>query len=87
MPFTYEDFKATRERLVQEINQGWADSDREFLLSFKRGEPDWSLFPLENLRLMPAVQWKLLNIQKLKAQNPEKHMEQLASLFIRTSWQ
>jgi hypothetical protein len=36
------------EGLVQEINQGWADSDREFLLSFKRGEPDWSLFPLEN---------------------------------------
>lgn len=79
-PFTYEDFEATRERLVKEISKGWTDSDREFLLSFKRGEPDWSLFPLENLQLMPAVQWKLLNIQKLKAQNPEKHLEQLIAL-------
>lgn len=70
----------TRERLVQEIAKGWTDNDREFLLSFKRGEPDWSLFPLENLELMPAVKWKLLNIQKLKAQNPEKHRKQLQAL-------
>lgn len=80
IPFTYEDFEATREQLVQEISEGLTDTEREFLLSFKRGEPDWSLFPLENLGLMPAVQWKLLNIQKLKAQNPEKHAEQFKKL-------
>jgi len=78
--FTYGDFEATREELVQEISKGWTDNDREFLLSFKRGEPEWSLYPLENLQRMPAVQWKLLNIQKLKEQNPEKYMGQLKAL-------
>lgn len=79
-PFSYADFEATRERLVQEINQGWTDNDRAFLLGFKQGKPDWSLFPLKNLFRMPAVQWKLLNIQKLIKQNPDKHAEQLKAL-------
>ena len=79
-PFSYVDFEATREHLVQEINKSWTDNDRAFLLSFKRGEPDWSLLPLENLPRMPAVQWKLMNIQKLLKQNPDKHAEQLKAL-------
>jgi predicted nucleotidyltransferase component of viral defense system len=79
-PFSYADFETTRECLVQEINKGWSDNDRAFLLGFKQGKPDWSLFPLENLPLMPAVQWKLLNIQKLIRQNPDKHAEQFKAL-------
>lgn len=79
-PFSYADFEATRERLVKEINDGWSDNDRAFLISFKQGTPDWSLFPLENLPHMPAVQWKLMNIQKLISQNPEKHVDQLNTL-------
>lgn len=79
-PFNYADYEATREQLVQEINKNWTDNDRAFLLSFKRGVPDWSLFPFENLSLMPAVKWKLLNIQKLIKQNPDKHAAQLKAL-------
>ncbi|PJB72544.1 MAG: nucleotidyl transferase AbiEii/AbiGii toxin family protein [Alphaproteobacteria bacterium CG_4_9_14_3_um_filter_47_13] len=84
-PFSYADFEATRERLVQEINKGWSDNDRAFLLGFKQGKPDWNLFPLENLSRMPAVQWKLLNIQKLIKQNPDKHAEQFKALKERLS--
>lgn len=79
-PFSYADFEATRERLVQEINDGWSDNDRAFLLGFKQGKPDWSLFPLGNLSRMPAVQWKLLNIQILLKKNSNKHGEQLKAL-------
>lgn len=79
-PFRYTDFEHTRERLVQEINKGWSDNDCSFLLGFKQGKPDWSLLPLENLSRMPAVQWKLLNIQKLIKQNPDKHAKQLNAL-------
>ncbi len=79
-PFSYADFEATRERLVQKIKQGWTDNDRAFLISFKKGEPDWKLIPLENLSRMPAVLWKCANIKKLIQQNPAKHAEQLAEL-------
>lgn len=79
-PFSYEDFEAARERLVKDVHSGLSDKDRRLLLSFKNGEPDWSLFPHERLKDLPAVQWKLSNIQKLKKQNPAKHSEQQKAL-------
>lgn len=75
IPFTYEDFESTREQLISEINSSLTEIDRSFLLSFKRGTPDWHLFPVSKLNEMPAVQWKLKNIQKLKKLNPSKHQQ------------
>ncbi len=34
----------------------------------------------ENGSIMPAVQWKLLNIQQLMKQNSDKHADQLKAL-------
>ena len=51
-----------------------------FLLSFKKGKPEWNLFPIEALASMPAVKWKLMNIKKLSKDNPEKHAEQIDKL-------
>ena len=79
-PFSYQDFEATRERLVTEINGKFTDTDRAFLLSFKNAEPDWSLFPHDKIKGLPAVKWKLANIEKLKAKNPQKHAEQFKAL-------
>jgi len=79
-PFTYEDFEATRERLIGEIHKGLTDDHRAFLISFKEGEPDWKLFPLPALNAMPAIQWKLENIRKLRDQNAAKHAKQLLAL-------
>ena len=73
--FTYEDFEATREDLINIVNSSLSEKDRSFLLTFKRGNPDWDLFPVAGLKDMPAVQWKLMNIQNLKRSNPEKHTE------------
>lgn len=79
IPFTYEQFEATREKLIAEVNKSLNDTDKKFLISFKKGEPDWSLAPVENLQAFPAVQWKLFNIQKLK-DNRSKHTEALNRL-------
>lgn len=79
-PFTYSDFENARERLVQEIHTKLTDDDRAFLISFKKGNPDWRLFSLASLQNMPAVKWKLMNIQNLIKQNSEKHREQVRLL-------
>lgn len=78
--FTYEDFEATRETLINIVNSSLSEKDRSFLLTFKRGNPDWDLFPVAGLKDMPAVQWKLMNIQNLKRSNPDKHTEILNKL-------
>jgi predicted nucleotidyltransferase component of viral defense system len=74
-PFSYENFEETRLRLISEVNKSLTDIDKEFLLSFKSGEPHWELFPLRELKDLPAVKWKLQNIQNVKAKNPEKHSD------------
>lgn len=76
--FTYEDFENTREKLIKTVNLSLTDTDRSFLLSFKRGEPDWNQFPVKGLKDMSAVQWKLLNLQNLIKSNPGKHKELLS---------
>lgn len=80
IPYSYGDFEATRERLVREIHATLKDDDRALLLSVKSGQPDWSLFPIASLENMPAVQWKLTNIQRLLKKDAQKHAEQLRGL-------
>jgi len=77
-PFSYEEFDATREKLMHTIHVSLTDQDKEFLLSVKNLTPNWEIYDFERF---PAVQWKLRNIEKLKVQNPEKHQEQYETLM------
>jgi predicted nucleotidyltransferase component of viral defense system len=80
VPFIYEDYEKTRTKLISTIQSCWTETDRSFLLSFKRGAPEWNLFPITNLKDLPAVRWKLGNIIKLIRGNPKKHAELLSFL-------
>lgn len=82
IPFTYEDFVATRKQLVIEVNRCLTEDDKKFLLSFKKGEPQWGLISIDNLRKLPAVRWKLENIMNLIANNPEKNIEMKNALEL-----
>ncbi len=70
MAFSYNDFEETRIKLITTINNSLTSADKEFILSIKKAEPDWSVYDFKNY---PSVQWKLMNIQNLKRTNPEKH--------------
>jgi predicted nucleotidyltransferase component of viral defense system len=78
--FTYDDYEKTRVTLNDTIQQRLTDDERKFLLSFEMGEPDWKLFPHSVLKYLPAIKWKLLNIQKLKKDNPKKHEQMVTDL-------
>lgn len=75
--FSYEEFEVTREKLVQVVNQNLTQKDKEFLLSVKEVNPDWSIYDFQRF---PSIIWKLQNLQKLKRNNPDKHKEQLERL-------
>jgi predicted nucleotidyltransferase component of viral defense system len=79
-PFSYETYEEVRERLVVEVRKSFTGDDRNFLLSFNRGEPSWELLPLVDLKNLPAVQWKLVNINNLKLNNLDKHAKMLKAL-------
>jgi hypothetical protein len=54
-----------RKKLFSKLDDKITDKDRRFLLSFKKGEPRWSLFAHPEAQHLPAVRWKLINIQKM----------------------
>lgn len=80
IPFTYEDYIYTRERLVKTIKEKLTEKDKKFLVSFEQGEPDWNLFPIQVLKDLPAVNWKLLNIEKFRKENPKKYLQMTEKL-------
>lgn len=72
-----DDLLETRERLIKEIHGALTDEDRAFLLSVKNREPDWSLLDLKGVKDLPAVKWKLINLNRMEA---DKHKEALRRL-------
>lgn len=61
-PVTLEQLESTRQALLVAIQRQFSKQDAAFLLSLKRGKPDWSLLALAGVDQLPAVQWKLRNI-------------------------
>lgn len=72
LKFDYEDYQQARKYLIQMIHDGLNNEDKNFLLSYELGEPDWELCSAGDLSEYPSVQWKLLNIRKLRETNKRK---------------
>jgi predicted nucleotidyltransferase component of viral defense system len=54
-----------REILVRKIHKGLTDKEKKFIVSVKKSKPEWELLGLRGIDLLPAVQWKLLNISRM----------------------
>ena len=84
IPFTYDEFEQTRAKLITEVSNLMTEAEKSFLLSFEAAEPQWERYEFEYFRHYPSVQWKLLNLAKLKKQNPAKlyaEVEKLQEIF------
>ena len=66
----------TQEQLTVELPRALTSSHRDFLLSVARAEPAWDLMPFAHLQELPALQWKLLNLRKLKTRDPDRFTAQ-----------
>ncbi len=75
VPFEYSDFETSRIELIEQVNQNLTNADKEFLLSFESGNPDWGKCCAGDLSDYPSIQWKLKNILALKKTNPLKFRE------------
>jgi predicted nucleotidyltransferase component of viral defense system len=58
-PVTLDELLKAREDLIDEIVGKMSEQHKRFLISVKRGEPDWTLFDLTGAKDLPAVRWKL----------------------------
>lgn len=72
-----------RQHIRQELPKVLTDAHRRFLLSFVRAEPDWTLMPFDHLKDLPAIRWKLLNLEKLRASSKARFELQATELIDR----
>jgi predicted nucleotidyltransferase component of viral defense system len=77
--FSYEMFETTRNLLIETVRENLTSDDKDILLSFAEGNPMWTS---QDFVKFPGVQWKLLNINKLKEMNPKKHNDQIKALEV-----
>lgn len=74
---TVNELEETRETMISLIRSKLTEHQRQFLLSFKRGEPDWGLLNLTGVADLPAVQWKLQNVRRMTPVKREQALERL----------
>lgn len=63
-----EQLEETREQLISTLHNMLTDFDKQFLLDIKRGTADWANFYYPHVEQLPAVAWKLINLDKMKPQ-------------------
>jgi predicted nucleotidyltransferase component of viral defense system len=71
---------ATREQLVAEIRSRLNETSELFLRSFHTLRPDWDLINSSTIRSLPAIRWKLMNLERLQTENPGKYQTMLQEL-------
>lgn len=59
-----------REKMKAELRQALTPNHKGFLLSLVKLEPAWELMPFAHLKELPALKWKMLNLEKLKKAKP-----------------
>ncbi|MBA3814356.1 MAG: nucleotidyl transferase AbiEii/AbiGii toxin family protein [Alphaproteobacteria bacterium] len=74
---SYGELEEAREVLIQKLDDALNQQDREFLVSFKKGEANWAHLDMDHIKDMPAVKWKQHNLMKM---SPQKHEETLNEL-------
>lgn len=77
-----EDLEAMRERLLQDIHRLLTEEYKQFLMSVKKGEPDWDLLNKPGVERLPAIQWKLQNIKKMSKQKHQAALKRLGKVLF-----
>lgn len=68
---------AVREALIEQLATSLTAEERCFLLSFKKCAPEWPLLGLQGVEHLPAIKWKLHNLQRM---DKKKHAAAIAGL-------
>lgn len=79
-PVGLQDLLAARDRMIATIQCSLDRSERDFLLSLVRNEPDWGALEIPHLEQLPAIQWKLKNLARLRETNAKRYEEQYEKL-------
>jgi predicted nucleotidyltransferase component of viral defense system len=64
-PVSRDELAAAREDMIAAMVGQMPNRHRSFLISFERGQPDWSVLGVPGAPDLPAVRWRQQNLDKL----------------------
>ena len=64
-------------KLLSALDEG----ERQFLISMKRGEPEWERLGIGHLEDLPALKWKLINIRRMDSERHKEALERLVKIL------
>lgn len=68
MPITRQELEETREALITDIVGQMPQEHRQFMISFERGTPEWDLLDVPGAADLPAVKWRIKNLNTLSTE-------------------
>jgi len=80
VPVGLDELEATRAQLQDSLPRSLSATHRDFLLSFVRLEPAWELVPFPHAQQLPALQWKLENLRRLRSTSRARFLDQYGIL-------
>ena len=75
------DLVRVQRTLANTLVRALDDDEKEFLLSMKRGEPEWHRLGIEHLSQLPGIQWKLINIRKMDSGKRKAALDRLIRIL------
>jgi len=76
-PISLESLYETRQEMIATVQRSLTEQDRQFLMAVKRGDADWSMFPLPEAQDLPAVRWKMHNLSLMDDDKRQKALQSL----------
>ncbi len=76
-----DELRKVQANLPHKLVRALDHDEKEFLLSLKRGEPQWELLEIEHLDRLPALQWKLINIRKMDSSKRRAALKRLTEVL------
>jgi len=67
--------------LTRTVHNMLDERDRQFLIGFKEGHPDWSYFSVPHIQHLPAVRWKMHNLERVDSSERQRMVNKLTEYF------
>ena len=81
IPVDLADLERVRLELIDQVSRSLTREDKEFLIAFKKGDPDWNHLSVSHISDLPAVKWKLHNLGQMNVNDRTAMVDDLRSFF------
>lgn len=80
-PIRLDELNQTRADLINRLMADLTENEKKFIISVKSKKPQWDLIEIEHIKDLPAVKWKLLNLEKMDKKSHGEALKKLIKIF------